>query len=170
MVMMLHVRVVVVVVDHVMMVVVVDLANRAALAVHAVHEVLMLLAVAGVRRGLSCSAPLLRQTMILLPLASQRIQFWLDPLRLRVEDRCFPIAVRAHQLISLATASLRLPALMLIQIRQAHILLISEMVVVIDLILANKIMRTKLRALLSVTRVRKLLLLAAAISQVASLA
>ena len=114
MVMMLHVRVVVVVVDHVMMVVVVDLADRAALAVHAVHEVLMLLAVAGLRRGLSCSALLLRQTMVLLPLASQRVQFWLDPLRLRVEDRCFPIAVRAHQLIPLANASLWLPALMLI--------------------------------------------------------
>ena len=57
-----------------------------------------------------------------------------------------------------ALTNLRLPTLVLVQVRQTHVLLISQVVIVIDLILTNEIVRSQLGPLLPVGRIRGLLL------------
>lgn len=143
--MVLDMRVVVVVVDHVVMVVVVDLADRAAIAVHAVDH-FGVLPVPGIRRLRRSAFPTRGRSTVWLTLGTEGMYLGLGPgwtQQLRVQVSSFPVAMSVHELVSLAD-TLGLPTLMLVEIRQTHVLLVAKMVIVIYLVLPDEIVHSKL--------------------------
>ena len=95
--MVLDMRVVVVVVDHVVMVVVVDLADRAAIAVHAVDH-FGVLPVTGIRRLRRSAFPTRGRSTLWFTLAAEGMHLGLGPgwtQQLRVQVSSFPVAMRA---------------------------------------------------------------------------
>lgn len=124
----LNVCMVVIMVHHVMVVVVMDLADRTALTVDAI-DLLRMLPVIRIGR-LSRSICTMRWCWVIFhALQSSGMQFRIRSIGLWAQEVRFgefSLAIMTvHVLCAMCSKALRLPALVLVQVRQAHMLLIS---------------------------------------------